>query len=148
ESKEKDTNMEGEGSKSGPSIEVTKAEVSNDNGDSQASETKEGAEAGASTAAAAVGTSTKSPPPPSTPSAPEIPPEEANRVAAEALADKLSFNSAEMEAHGLTGLEDEMVALLEKIRAVAEFNRKVYGGWYRDMVKQGRAESWLESLSS
>lgn len=70
--------------------------------------------------------------------------EEANKAAAEALAAKLSFNTAEMEAHGLTGLEDEMTALLEKIRAVSEFNKKVYGSWYRDLVKQGRAERWLE----
>ncbi|KAF9996717.1 hypothetical protein BGZ79_009555 [Entomortierella chlamydospora] len=73
----------------------------------------------------------------------ELSPEEANK-AAEALAAKFSFNATEMEAHGLTGLEDEMIALLEKIRAVSEFNKKVYGSWYRDMVKQGRAENWLE----
>ncbi|KAF9360502.1 hypothetical protein BGX26_009050 [Mortierella sp. AD094] len=77
-------------------------------------------------------------------STPELSPEEANKAAAEALAAKLSFNATEMEAHGLTGLEDEMIALLEKIRAVSEFNKKVYGSWYRDMVKQGRAENWLE----
>ncbi|KAG0059009.1 hypothetical protein BGZ89_000791 [Linnemannia elongata] len=75
---------------------------------------------------------------------PVLSPEEANKAAAEALAAKLSFNTAEMEAHGLTGLEDEMSALLEKIRAVSEFNKKVYGSWYRDLVKQGRAERWLE----
>ncbi|KAG0324711.1 hypothetical protein BG000_002099 [Podila horticola] len=75
---------------------------------------------------------------------PEMSPEEANKAAAEALASKLSFNTAEMEAHGLTGLEDEMIALLEKIRAVTEFNKKVYGSWYRDLVIQGRSESWLE----
>ncbi|KAG0087232.1 hypothetical protein BGZ92_007491 [Podila epicladia] len=75
---------------------------------------------------------------------PEISAEEANKAAAEALASKLSFNTAEMEAHGLTGLEDEMTALLEKIRAVTEFNKKVYGSWYRDLVIQGRSESWLE----
>jgi hypothetical protein len=74
--------------------------------------------------------------------------EEANKAAAEALAAKLSFNTAEMEAHGLTGLEDEMTALLEKIRAVSEFNKKVYGSWYRDLVKQGRAERWLDSSLS
>ncbi|KAF9911965.1 hypothetical protein EC991_001412 [Linnemannia zychae] len=73
--------------------------------------------------------------------------EEANKAAAEALAAKLSFNTTEMEAHGLTGLEDEMTALLEKIRAVSEFNKKVYGSWYRDLVKQGRAERWLDSSS-
>ncbi|KAF9173723.1 hypothetical protein BGX21_006414 [Mortierella sp. AD011] len=73
----------------------------------------------------------------------ELSPEEANK-AAEALAAKFSFDATEMEAHGLTGLEDEMIALLEKIRAVSEFNKKVYGSWYRDMVKQGRAENWLE----
>ncbi|KAF9141939.1 hypothetical protein BGX30_003748 [Mortierella sp. GBA39] len=76
---------------------------------------------------------------------PVLSPEEANKAAAEALAAKLSFNTAEMEAHGLTGLEDEMSALLEKIRAVSEFNKKVYGSWYRDLVKQGRAERWLET---
>lgn len=75
---------------------------------------------------------------------PEMSSEEANKAAAEALASKLSFNTAEMEAHGLTGLEDEMIALLEKIRAVTEFNKKVYGSWYRDLVIQGRSESWLE----
>ncbi|KAF9283266.1 hypothetical protein BGZ74_001952 [Mortierella antarctica] len=75
---------------------------------------------------------------------PEISPEEANKAAAEALASKLSFNTAEMEAHGLTGLEDEMTALLEKIRAVTEFNKKVYGSWYRDLVIQGRSENWLQ----
>ncbi|KAG0289184.1 hypothetical protein BGZ96_007198 [Linnemannia gamsii] len=74
--------------------------------------------------------------------------EEANKAAAEALAAKLSFNTAEMEAHGLTGLEDEMTALLEKIRAVSEFNKKVYGSWYRDLVKQGRAERWLEPTTT
>ncbi|KAG0280479.1 hypothetical protein BGZ95_009966 [Linnemannia exigua] len=74
--------------------------------------------------------------------------EEANKAAAEALAAKLSFNTTEMEAHGLTGLEDEMTALLEKIRAVSEFNKKVYGSWYRDLVKQGRAERWLDSSST
>ncbi|KAG0036548.1 hypothetical protein BGZ82_004028 [Podila clonocystis] len=75
---------------------------------------------------------------------PEISPEEANKAAAEALASKLSFNTTEMEAHGLTGLEDEMTALLEKIRAVTEFNKKVYGSWYRELVIQGRSENWLE----
>ncbi|KAF9436236.1 hypothetical protein BGZ76_004524 [Entomortierella beljakovae] len=75
---------------------------------------------------------------------PELSHEEATKAAAEALAAKLSFNATEMEAHGLTGLEDEMIALLEKIRGVSEFNKKVYGSWYRDMVKQGRAENWLE----
>ncbi|KAF8946197.1 hypothetical protein BGZ47_001085 [Haplosporangium gracile] len=79
---------------------------------------------------------------------PVLSPEEANKAAAEALAAKLSFNTAEMEAHGLTGLEDEMTALLEKIRAVSEFNKKVYGSWYRDLVKQGRAERWLETTTS
>ncbi|KAG0342904.1 hypothetical protein BG004_005545 [Podila humilis] len=79
--------------------------------------------------------------------APELSAEETNKAAAEALASKLSFNSAEMEAHGLIGLEDEMVALLEKIRAVSEFNKKVYGTWYRDLVMQGRSENWLESQS-
>ncbi|KAF9153200.1 hypothetical protein BG015_003904 [Linnemannia schmuckeri] len=79
---------------------------------------------------------------------PVLSPEEANKAAAEALAAKLSFNTAEMEAHGLTGLEDEMIALLEKIRAVSEFNKKVYGSWYRDLVKQGRAERWLETTTS
>ncbi|KAG0301821.1 hypothetical protein BGZ98_008019 [Dissophora globulifera] len=74
----------------------------------------------------------------------ELSPEEANKAAAEALAAKLSFNATEMEAHGLTGLEDEMIALLEKIRALSEFNKKVYGSWYRDLVKQGRAENWLD----
>jgi hypothetical protein len=74
--------------------------------------------------------------------------EEANKAAAEALAAKLSFNTTEMEAHGLTGLEDEMTALLEKIRAVSEFNKKVYGSWYRDLVKQGRAERWLDSTTT
>ncbi|KAF9130528.1 hypothetical protein BGW39_002986 [Mortierella sp. 14UC] len=74
--------------------------------------------------------------------------EEANKAAAEALAAKLSFNTTEMEAHGLTGLEDEMTALLEKIRAVSEFNKKVYGSWYRDLVRQGRAERWLDPSSS
>ncbi|KAF9935055.1 hypothetical protein FBU30_008548 [Linnemannia zychae] len=74
--------------------------------------------------------------------------EEANKAAAEALAAKLSFNTTEMEAHGLIGLEDEMTALLEKIRAVSEFNKKVYGSWYRDLVKQGRSERWLESAAS
>lgn len=78
---------------------------------------------------------------------PVLSPEEANKAAAEALAAKLSFNTAEMEAHGLTGLEDEMSALLEKIRAVSEFNKKVYGSWYRDLVKQGRAERWLETTT-
>ncbi|KAF8964159.1 hypothetical protein BGZ46_000826 [Entomortierella lignicola] len=81
------------------------------------------------------------------PPKPELSPEEANKAAAEALAAKLSFNATEMEAHGLTGLEDEMIALLEKIRAVSEFNKKVYGTWYRDMVKEGRAENWLEKSS-
>ncbi|KAG0212344.1 hypothetical protein BGX28_006488 [Mortierella sp. GBA30] len=76
---------------------------------------------------------------------PTISPEEANKAAAEALAAKLSFDPAEMDAHGLTGLEDEMTALLEKIRAVSEFNKKVYGSWYRDLVKEGRAENWLDS---
>ncbi|KAG0219402.1 hypothetical protein BGX33_002991 [Mortierella sp. NVP41] len=79
--------------------------------------------------------------------APVLSAEEANKAAAEALAAKLSFNTAEMEAHGLTGLEDEMSALLEKIRAVSEFNKKVYGSWYRDLVKQGRAERWLDTAS-
>ncbi|KAF8934242.1 hypothetical protein BGZ58_005835 [Dissophora ornata] len=79
---------------------------------------------------------------------PQLSPEEANKAAAEALAAKLSFNAAEMEAHGLTGLEDEMTALLEKIRAVSEFNKKVYGSWYCDLVKQGRTENWLEKPSS
>ena len=78
---------------------------------------------------------------------PVLSPEEANKAAAEALAAKLSFNTTEMEAHGLTGLEDEMSALLEKIRAVSEFNKKVYGSWYRDLVKQGRAERWLETTT-
>lgn len=82
------------------------------------------------------------------PPVPEISPEEANKAAAEALASKLSFNTAEMEAHGLTGLEDEMIALLEKIRAVTEFNKKVYGTWYRDLVMQGRSENWLETPRS
>ncbi|ORZ00010.1 T-complex protein 11-domain-containing protein [Lobosporangium transversale] len=83
-------------------------------------------------------------PAPSQDAAPGMSAEEANKAAAEALAAKLSFNTVEMEAHGLTGLEDEMIALLEKIRAVAEFNKKVYGSWYRDLVMQGRAENWLE----
>ncbi|KAG0046267.1 hypothetical protein BGZ83_008545 [Gryganskiella cystojenkinii] len=78
------------------------------------------------------------------PPTPEPTAEEANKAAAEALAAKMSFNATEMEAHGLTGLEDEMTVLLEKVRAVSEFNKKVYGSWYRDMVKQGKAESWLE----
>jgi len=82
------------------------------------------------------------------PPVPEISPEEANKAAAEELASKLSFNTAEMEAHGLTGLEDEMIALLEKIRAVTEFNKKVYGTWYRDLVMQGRSENWLETPQS
>ncbi|KAF9987507.1 hypothetical protein BGZ75_000550 [Mortierella antarctica] len=76
---------------------------------------------------------------------PVLSPEEANKAAAEALAAKLSFDTGEMEAHGLTGLEDEMIALLEKIRAVSEFNKKVYGSWYRDLVKEGRAENWLDN---
>ncbi|KAG0380830.1 hypothetical protein BGX24_004374 [Mortierella sp. AD032] len=80
--------------------------------------------------------------------APVLSVEEANKAAAEALAAKLSFNTTEMEAHGLTGLEDEMTALLEKIRAVSEFNKKVYGSWYRDLVKQGRAERWLDPSST
>ncbi|CAO3569713.1 unnamed protein product [Mortierella alpina] len=77
--------------------------------------------------------------------APTLSPEEANKAAAEALAAKLSFDAGEMEAHGLTGLEDEMIALLDKIRAVSEFNKKVYGSWYRDLVKEGRAENWLDN---
>ncbi|KAF9572066.1 hypothetical protein EC968_010397 [Mortierella alpina] len=84
--------------------------------------------------------STQAPVPP----VPALSPEEANKAAAEALASKLSFDAGEMEAHGLTGLEDEMIALLEKIRAVSEFNKKVYGSWYRDLVKEGRAENWLD----
>ncbi|KAI7816902.1 hypothetical protein BC939DRAFT_22544 [Gamsiella multidivaricata] len=84
------------------------------------------------------------PAPAPSPASPPMSPEEANKAAAEALAAKLSFNTAEMEAHGLTGLEDEMVALLEKIRSVSEFNKKVYGLWYCEMIKQGRAENWLE----
>jgi len=78
------------------------------------------------------------------PATPEPTAEETNKAAAEALAAKMSFNAAEMEAHGLTGLEDEMTVLLEKIRAVSEFNKKVYGSWYRDLVKQGKTENWLE----
>ena len=78
------------------------------------------------------------------PATPPMSPEEANKAAAEALAAKLSFNVTEMEAHGLTGLEDEMTALLEKIRAVSEYNKKVYSTWYLDLIKQGRAENWLD----
>ncbi|KAG0259094.1 hypothetical protein BG011_002831 [Mortierella polycephala] len=79
---------------------------------------------------------------------PELSPEEAKKAAAEALASKLSFDAVEMETHGLTGLEDEMVALLEKIRAVTEFNKKVYGSWYCDLIKEGRTENWLDKASS
>ncbi|GJJ77741.1 hypothetical protein EMPS_10100 [Entomortierella parvispora] len=78
------------------------------------------------------------------PATPEPTAEETNKAAAEALAAKMSFNTTEMEAHGLTGLEDEMTVLLEKVRAVSEFNKKVYGSWYRDLVKQGKTENWLE----
>lgn len=78
------------------------------------------------------------------PATPEPTAEETNKAAAEALAAKMSFNATEMEAHGLTGLEDEMTVLLEKVRAVSEFNKKVYGSWYRDLVKQGKTENWLE----
>ncbi|KAF9190913.1 hypothetical protein BGZ51_008062 [Haplosporangium sp. Z 767] len=83
-----------------------------------------------------------------TTSKPELSPEEAKKVAAEALASKLSFDASEMETHGLTGLEDEMVALLEKIRAVTEFNKKVYGSWYCDLIKEGRTENWLDKAPS
>ncbi|KAF9104033.1 hypothetical protein BGX27_010268 [Mortierella sp. AM989] len=126
-------------------------ENSNENGDgtgnTDSSKPTNGiSQGGQASGNGAVSAAAKSAPAPGV--APKLSPEEATKAAVEALAAKLSFNAAEMEAHGLTGLEDEMGALLEKIRAVSEFNKKVYGSWYRDMVKQGRAENWLEKSTS
>lgn len=136
---DEDDEDENNGTKDG---ESTKEQGASENGQGNAGSsgatTDSKAAAGSTGASGAAGTTEAAAPP--------MTPEEANKAAAEALAAKLSFNPTEMEAHGLTGLEDEMTALLEKIRAVSEYNKKVYGSWYLDMIKTGRAENWLDQV--